>query len=167
MEHLIKKWKVGNFWKCSCRLNWGKCVVSIQVQLLSEMDLSAFILFPRQKWLFFSFLFSLLHPSDTWGSIAITDDAPVTQMWDSVPLEHWIINDLLFFLPSLPSLPFFSLPPLAFSSLPPFLLSFFLFSFTIQTEGMPWPWHREKRTSWHWKWKHKANCWWFNVIDHL
>ena len=157
--------------------HWGESLVSLNSQkqvclsLLSGMSSHASQICRhttlRSLSHIFSFLFSLLHPSDTWGSIAITDDAPVTQMWDSVPLEHWIINDLLFFLPSLPSLPFFSLPPLAFSSLPPFLLSFFLFSFTIQTEGMPWPWHREKRTSWHWKWKHKANCWWFNVIDHL
>ena len=88
------------------------------------MDLSASILFPGQKWLsLFFFPSSSLHPSDTWGSIAITDDAPVTQMRDSVPLEHWIINDLLCFLSFSSFAPFFLSPSLAFflpPSLPPF-----------------------------------------------
>ena len=95
------------------------------------MDLSASILFPGQKWLsLFFFPSSSLHPSDTWGSIAITDDAPVTQMRDSVPLEHWIINDLLCFLSFSSFAPFFLSPSLAFflpPSLPPFFLSLLIY----------------------------------------
>ena len=94
------------------------------------MDLSAIILFPRQKWLFFSFFpSSSPHPSDTWGSTAITDDAPVTRMRDSAASEHWIVNDLLFF-PAFSSFPPFFLSPSLAAFFPPSFPSSFL-SFLI------------------------------------